>query len=102
MKSDCDTVIHSDYSEILGVKIEILGMLYYAFIAIVYYSFDYLRVEPYLFMHLVFVLSAFSTLFSIYLVFVQTFIIRQWCVWCLCSFFVSGLIFVFSYLNMLT
>ena len=99
-QSNCDTVIHSDYSKIVGIPVEVLGMMYYAFIGSVYsfiFIFDAWTIS------LGFILlgiSMCSVLFSIYLVSMQAFVIKQWCVWCLCSAFISILIFISSYIHL--
>ncbi len=100
MKSDCDTVIHSDYSKILGVRVEILGMLYYFFIGFVYsasYVFGFWSTPLSIFL---FGLSLCAILFSIYLVSLQAFVLRHWCTWCLLSAAISFLIGLISYIHL--
>ncbi len=100
MRSNCETVIHSDYSKILGINVEILGMSYYFLVSIMY---AFLNVLNFYFPNILWILLAFSgcsVLFSIYLLSVQTFIIRHWCIWCLFSALISVLIFFLSYLNL--
>jgi len=100
-RSNCDTVIHSDYSRILGIPVEGLGALYYVFVFIAYvfvlitgYWSDSLA--------LIFIgISICAVLFSVYLVSLQAFILKQWCAWCISSAFISILIFIFSYLHMM-
>jgi len=99
LHSNCDEVINSDYSEIYGIKLEVLGMMYYAFIAIVYglinnFSFLIGSVSD-----IFFAFSFFAFIFSLYLISVQAFVLRQWCVWCLFSAFLSTSIFVISFLT---
>ncbi len=99
LRSNCDDVINSDYSEIYGIKLEVLGMTYYAFIAIGYglinnFSFLLGSISD-----LFFVFSFFAFIFSLYLISVQAFVLRQWCVWCLFSAFLSTSIFVISFLT---
>lgn len=100
MRSNCDTVIHSDYSKILGVRVEFLGMVYY-FITGISYSLLYSTLlyskEAGM---ILFGLSLSAVLFSIYLVSVQAFILKHWCAWCLSSAFISILIAVVSYIHM--
>lgn len=83
---DCDTVIHSEYSEFFGLPVEVLGMLYYAAIAISYGVFSFypeFRSEPVIFW--VLALTAAAFLFSLYLTFIQAVVIKEWCEWCLTS-----------------
>lgn len=98
LKSDCNTVINSDYSKILGIPVEVLGMIYYAFIALSYglYNLGFFTVS---FVDALFWISLLATIFSFYLIFVQIVKIKQLCVWCIGSACICLLIFVFSYLN---
>lgn len=99
-QSNCDTVIHSDYSKILGIPVEVLGMLYYTFIGSVYsivFIFDLWSPTV---AFVILGISMCSVLFSIYLVSMQAFVIKQWCAWCLCSAFISILIFIASYIHL--
>ncbi len=34
MKFDCASVVHSDYSKLLGVPLEVLGMFYYGLVSV--------------------------------------------------------------------
>ena len=92
---DCDTVVHSEYSRFLAIPIELLGMVYYAFISI---SYGLTIVLPNIFnIQAVFwVLSATigAFLFSAYLVFIQGLVLREWCEWCLTSAFICLGIFL--------
>lgn len=98
-RSNCDTVIHSDYSKIVGIPVEVLGMIYYVFISLAYgiVLFFGLATTPIL-MILVGV-SFCSVLFSLYLVTLQAFVLHHFCIWCLSSAVTSILIFTFSYIN---
>ncbi|MEI6659881.1 MAG: vitamin K epoxide reductase family protein [bacterium] len=97
-KIDCDTVIHSDYSRILGIPIEILGMLYYVLTGFAHSAeiaaYPTLLYPPALF----FGVSLCAVLFSVYLIAVQAFAIRHWCLWCLGSAMICTAIAVLSYL----
>ncbi len=97
MRSNCDTVIHSDYSTLFGISVEVLGMIYYAFIGGVYgliFVFGYS--SPLIFLVLLWC-SLGAVVFSIYLVLIQALVLRQWCSWCLMSASITILIFLVSY-----
>ena len=38
IKFDCNAVVHSDYSKFFGVPLEVFGMIYYALVALGYFS----------------------------------------------------------------
>ena len=94
---ECNEVVNSKYAKFFGISLEYLGFLYYAVIFIGYLS---LLLQPSLQETLLlpglFLLSAFSFLFSLYLLFVQGAILRRWCIWCLLSATFSTLIFVLA------
>ena len=98
MRTNCDTVIHSDYSKILGIPVEILGIMYYAF---VFTAHSIQIIHPELitpnFVILELSISAAAFLFSMYLTSIQAFVLKQWCTWCLISATFCLVIFFFTY-----
>lgn len=99
MRSNCDTVIHSDYSRIMGIPVENLGIFYYASIFIAHIVVSFLTPNP-IYKLIFFGISLCSVFFSAYLISIQAFIIKEWCTWCLCSAVVSLLICLFSYIQL--
>lgn len=103
MHFDCNAVVHSDYSKFLGVPVELFGMVYYAFI-----SFSYLvslavsvflpHSLPPIFIAFVALSSLGAFIFSLYLVSVQTWVLKKFCSWCLVSAVICALIFVLTVL----
>lgn len=95
--ANCDAVIHSSYSAILGVPIELLGMLYYLGIAVAYGASFFL---PVFFSGditlLLFVAATVAEFFSLYLLYLQFAVLKEWCSWCLGSFAASTIIFILS------
>ncbi len=95
---DCDAVVHSEYSRFFGIPIEFLGMLYYAAVAVAYFTFlvaPHLATMPAIFWALAATTGA--VLFSLYLTFIQGFVLREWCEWCLTSAFLSVAIFLLAF-----
>lgn len=92
MRSNCETVIHSDYSKLFGIHVEVLGMLYYSFIAFAYgiYHLIYL---PYILLIILSLISLSAVIISTYLISIQAFVIKQWCTWCIFSAMLSVSIF---------
>jgi len=95
--SDCNVVITSRYSKFLGVSLEYWGMFYYA---VIFTCYIILIFAPHLlsefFLSGLIMLTAAAFLFSLYLLFVQAFLLRQWCIWCLLSAMLSIMIFIIS------
>jgi uncharacterized membrane protein len=92
---NCDAVVHSDYSRFIGIPVEILGLIYYCVVVAVYtlfLAFPFLS-SPEMSVTL-FGISAVAFIFSMYLVGVQSFILKQWCTWCLISAMICSIIFV--------
>ncbi len=79
----CGVVIHSHYSYTLGVPNELLGLLYFLLILIALIIFVTVPVVPKVFNIILGVVAIVGGLFSIYFVFLQAFILRKWCEWCL-------------------
>ena len=97
---DCDTVTRSRYSKIFGVPLEVFGMLFYGV-----FSFAYLFISfmpeynlPDIIILLLILAPLFSFIFSLYLLYVQLFIIKTKCSLCFLSSFISILIFFLSIL----
>lgn len=99
MRSNCDSVIHSDQSKILGIPVELLGMVYYAIIGLSYVFISILDLWSFPVSIVLVGISGSALLFSVYLVSLQAFVIKHWCTWCLCSAGISLIIFILSYLN---
>jgi uncharacterized membrane protein len=99
IRFDCDTVVHSDYSKFMGVRVEILGMFYYAFIALSYLVFLFKpEFLPNAVVGAMATLSLVAFLFSVYLIAVQIFILKKMCSWCIVSSFICILIFTLTIL----
>lgn len=82
----CDAVVNSKYSKFLGVPVELMGSLYYALV-VIFYLINALQPE-FFSDEVLFFATSFSVVaffFSIYLVFIQAFTIKNWCTWCLFS-----------------
>lgn len=97
MKGHCDSVVYSQFSSFFGISVELLGMAYYAIVALGYLAVlaaPGLMQSPLGYALILFTGGAF--MFSLYLVFVQTFSIRQYCTWCLTSALLSTLIAVMT------
>ena len=74
--SSCETVNNSGYSTIFNIPVSFFGMLYYLSII----SFVKLKKYKILFLS---ILGGF--IFSLYLTFLEAFVIEAWCQWCIIS-----------------
>ena len=96
---DCNKVVTSKYATTFGFKNDMLGMIYYDFVAI---SYAILLLLPSLRIPLInyglLAATGGAFLFSVYLVFIQAFIIKEWCEWCLGSALISTIIFLLAVL----
>lgn len=87
----CDEVLESKWSKMFGVKNDILGIIYYIFILILALYIFFFQ-QPYPFFATIITLFAF--LFSVFLVFIQGKIIKEYCFYCLISALINLLIFI--------
>ena len=94
---DCDRVIRSDYSSFFGIPVEIIGLAYYG---LVFLGYGLSTALPGFFGPTIslFLLSltTIAFLFSMYLVFIQGVVLREWCSWCLSSATFCAFIFLFA------
>ncbi len=94
LHADCDAVIYSEYSRFFGIPVELLGIFYYSTIAFTYIFLSFMPQFAIMSVKFaVLLLSATAFLFSLYLTFIQGFLLRQWCTWCLSSAALCVIIF---------
>lgn len=100
LRTDCHTVIQSNYASIFGVPLEYFGIGYYLLSALLYTA---LTVFPYLDVVLLktilVVISVVGAVFSLYLIALQAFVIKSWCSWCVMSAIISVTLFIISFLS---
>lgn len=90
----CNIVLTSKYAEILGVPLAILGLMYYLTIFINSFLFKITKYTGYKLILLY--LPIFSFFFSIWLVYLQLFILNSICIYCMASAIISTMIFILS------
>lgn len=100
--SGCEEVLTSPYSVFLGIPVALLGAIFYLFILIAGSSYI-VEGKKDLFIKTILIISFLGFVFSLWFVFVQAFILKAYCMYCLGSFLTSTMIFLFStrviYLN---
>ena len=96
--SNCEAVVHSEYSELFHVPLEIIGAIYYTMMCLTYSLFI---VAPNLHSPgaaiIILEMTSVAFLFSFYLVNIQAFILKEWCTWCLGSAAVCAMIFLIEF-----
>jgi len=88
LKGDCNFVTQSKWSKTLGINNDILGLLFYCILLII------------LFISLntiILILTIIGALFSLFLLYVQQFKIKQYCFYCLISTFSSIFLLVLTF-----
>ena len=95
MNLNCEAVVHSDYSKMFGIPLEIWGMIYYGFVSACYFFLIFMpEFLPPLLIALVMLASLGAFLLSLYLVGLQLFVIKEGCFWCFVSAIISISIFI--------
>lgn len=99
LRGRCSEVIHSDYSKFFGLPVEIIGLMYYASIALGHgLVLGFPHAMGWLDLALL-VASMTAFLFSLYLTFIQVVALRKLCTWCLLSATFCLSIFVLTVLK---
>jgi uncharacterized membrane protein len=91
---NCEKVVHSNFNHFCGIPLEVLGMLYYALIAISYSTIA--LYPPLASLQITLGLYMVTTIgfgFSLVLTLIQAVILREFCSWCLISATCSTAIF---------
>lgn len=96
--SNCNVVVNSRFSKFLGISLEYWGMTYFIVILCAYSS---ILMQPGLlsmpiFLWAVVLLTVGASMFSCYLLFVQAFLLKAWCIWCILAASISLTIFFIS------
>lgn len=92
--NDCAVVWESPYSKTFGVGNEVLGIIFYATMAVLEYSIVWGTYDPLLPLGEM-ILLAGGLVMSCYFLYVQWHLIRAWCFWCTLSvYLVWGMVWV--------
>ena len=98
--SGCDEVRESSYSVVFGLPLPLFGLIMYAVLALLVFTAPLvstsLRSLALYGRHSMVVISTFGFTISLYLTFLEAFVIRAWCVWCVVSALIITLISAFS------
>ena len=91
----CETVLTSQYSDIFGIPVALLGAIFYLMIAIG--CLIYLESKNQKIIKYTFLFSIFGFIAALWFVFLQIFILKAYCVYCLFTAGISASIFILSY-----
>lgn len=89
----CEIVRASSYSHIAGIPVPILGVAYYFTMAALSVVHSH-QLSHKLVRKLQLLAAAAAVAFGIYLTFLEAFVIRAYCFWCVVSFIISIAIFL--------
>jgi uncharacterized membrane protein len=93
---DCTTVNSSSYSELLGIPIAIFGILSFLAILLGVLLSERLKLVKQYQVLLIFGISFFGFLYSLYLTYLEIFVIHAICQWCVLSGLCMTIIFAAS------
>ena len=88
---DCGEVVGSKYGKTFGIKNELIGMVYYALLGA--YTLVGMFAQIANFEILVKIIAALAAIFSFYLLYIQTIVLKKFCSWCLIAIAINLLIF---------
>lgn len=88
---DCSKVVGSKYGTHLGLKNEIFGIAYYLTVVAFSLATYYVKFPSYVPI-LILVMGLAATLFSAYLLYLQAYVLKTFCSWCLIAIFINFLI----------
>jgi len=89
----CEEVVGSKYGAVLGVPNDLLGIAFYLGLSALM-IFNLTLILPLVMPKLILLAALASLVFTTYLLFVQAFILKKWCAWCLISAIINYAIFI--------
>lgn len=100
LNGNCEEVLNSDFAKMIGVPLELTGLAYYSVVILTNITFIIFPVLKFSLLEIIlFGMTLFGFLFSIYLISVQAFYLKNWCTWCLYASLFSTLIFIVATIN---
>ncbi len=98
LNTGCEVVRDSPYAYVLGIPLPAFGLAMYLLVIVVSFLRTTLDKKEHLRLakKLIFVSSALGFLTSAYLTYLEAFVIKAYCIWCIFSAIVVTLIFILS------
>ena len=95
LNHDCSVVTESKWNKIFFIRNEVLGLMFFIFL---FFSILVLIFNPNLniLKTIILTATAFSLLFSIFLLLIQKYVIKDYCFYCIISAIITFLIFLNS------
>jgi len=90
LSEGCDTVLNSEFSSIFGIPLAFLGYAYYLICVIGITA--YIQSENPKILNGLFLVNLSGFAFSVWLVYLQAFVLNAFCTWCLFSAVVTTLL----------
>lgn len=90
--ANCNVVLGSMYSEIFGIPLALLGTLYYLTVFSLWIT--YVKNKEGILLRLLLGITSMGFLTSLYLVYIQAFVLNAYCVFCMTSALASTFLFV--------
>lgn len=92
--SGCQDVLDSTYSDVFGIPVALLGAAYYLLILVS--ALIYLKYQNKIAANVLGIFPILGLLFSIWLVYLQLFVINAICIYCMGSALTSTILFILS------
>ena len=93
---NCDKVIRSKYANTFGFDNTMAGMGYYGLVAVTGIA-EFIMPDLFFLKQVILskiIISGAAALFSIYLIFIQAFVLKEWCEYCLATSAISIAVFL--------
>lgn len=95
--SDCGQVLRSQYSVVFGIPLALLGLIHYVLLTLII-GFTF-TTHNRKFILWILIQAGIGTLFSLYLMYLQIFIIKSLCLYCTISALLSFILFFLLYFS---
>jgi uncharacterized membrane protein len=93
--SGCATVAKSSYSVFLGIPLSLIGVFFYFLTLVIAVTLIYKKIK--VGADALLYLSVLGGLFSLYFVYLQAFVIRAFCIYCVASAIASFVLVILAY-----
>ena len=96
--SDCNKVIGSKYGTLFGFDNTLLGMVYYAFLILALLFTPFLGISSFVVLGGLRIAAGGAALMSLYLLYIQLIVLKEWCDYCLIASLINILIAITLFL----